>query len=207
MTSLCETVRRKSYNRNSNCKRTIRSQAKLHQKIKRTLRLDLEKWMFLSWDGEEYYREKKNYVLREYPLGQLPVPDTRVSTLDNREGVNQLSNLNRNINILSCLRDQPLSCPALHDSIDCSPPGFSVHGILQTRILEWTAVPPSRGSSRPRDWMHVSCGSCGGRQILYHWTPGKRTHCHICTKLADVSQSLMLLCLTCTQMTLTMLYR
>ena len=34
---------------------------------------------------------------------------------------------------------------------DCSPPGFSVHGNLQARILEWAAIPFSRGSSRPRD--------------------------------------------------------
>ena len=37
------------------------------------------------------------------------------------------------------------------DSMDCSPPGFSVHGILQARILKWVAISSSRGSSRPRD--------------------------------------------------------
>jgi len=35
--------------------------------------------------------------------------------------------------------------------VDCSPPGSSVHGILQARILEWVAMPSSRGSSHPRD--------------------------------------------------------
>ena len=40
--------------------------------------------------------------------------------------------------------------------------------ILQPRILEWVAISPSRGSSRPRDWTYVSCASCIGRQILYH---------------------------------------
>ena len=39
------------------------------------------------------------------------------------------------------------SCPILCDSMDCSPPGFSVHGIFQARILEWTAISSSRGSS------------------------------------------------------------
>ena len=39
------------------------------------------------------------------------------------------------------------SCPTLCDPIDCSVPGFSVHGILQVRILEWVAMPFSRGSS------------------------------------------------------------
>ena len=37
------------------------------------------------------------------------------------------------------------------DPMDCSPPGSSVHGILQTRILEWVAMPSSRGSSQLRD--------------------------------------------------------
>ena len=43
------------------------------------------------------------------------------------------------------------SCPTLCDTMDCSPSGSSVHGILQARILEWVAVPFSRGSSQPRD--------------------------------------------------------
>ena len=42
-------------------------------------------------------------------------------------------------------------CPTLCDPTDCSPPGSSVHGILQARILEWVATPFSRGSSLPRD--------------------------------------------------------
>ena len=43
------------------------------------------------------------------------------------------------------------SYPTLCDPIDCSPPGSSVHGIFQARILEWVAMPSSRGSSQPRD--------------------------------------------------------
>ena len=38
-----------------------------------------------------------------------------------------------------------------------NPPGFPVHGILQARILEWVAMPSSRGSSRLRDWTGISC--------------------------------------------------
>ena len=49
------------------------------------------------------------------------------------------------------------SCPTLCDPMDCSPPGSSVHGILQARILEWLAIPFSRGSSQPRDQTQVSC--------------------------------------------------
>ena len=41
--------------------------------------------------------------------------------------------------------------------MDCSPPGSSVHGILQARILEWVAIPFSRASSLPRDWTQISC--------------------------------------------------
>ena len=48
-------------------------------------------------------------------------------------------------------------CPTLSDPMDCSLPGFSALGILQARILEWVAIPFSRGSSRPRDWTQVSC--------------------------------------------------
>ena len=55
------------------------------------------------------------------------------------------------------------------DPVDCSPPGYSVHGILQARILEWVATPSSRGSSWPRDRTHASWISCTGRSILYHW--------------------------------------
>ena len=46
--------------------------------------------------------------------------------------------------------------PTLCDPTDCSPPGSSVHGILQARILEWVAMPSSRGSSQPRDRTQVS---------------------------------------------------
>ena len=42
------------------------------------------------------------------------------------------------------------SCPVLCDPMVCSPPGSSFHGIVQARILEWVAVPSSRGSSRLR---------------------------------------------------------
>ena len=41
------------------------------------------------------------------------------------------------------------SCPTLCNPLDCSPPGSSAHGILQARILEWAAIPSSRGSSDP----------------------------------------------------------
>ena len=56
----------------------------------------------------------------------------------------------------------------LHDPMDCSPPGSSVHGILQARIQEWLATPSSRGSSWLRDGTCISYISCIGRWVLYH---------------------------------------
>ena len=48
-----------------------------------------------------------------------------------------------------------------YDPMDCSPPGSSVHGISQARILEWVVISFSRGSSRPRDQTWVSCSASG----------------------------------------------
>ena len=65
------------------------------------------------------------------------------------------------------------SCPTLWDPMDCRPPGSSVHGIPQARIVEWVAISSSRGSSSPRDRTQVSCISCTDREILYHWATGE----------------------------------
>ena len=54
-------------------------------------------------------------------------------------------------------------CLTFCDPMDCSPPGSSVHGILQARMLEWVAMPSSRGSSCPRDQTQVPCVSFIGR--------------------------------------------
>ena len=56
----------------------------------------------------------------------------------------------------------------LSDPMDGSLPDSSVHGILEARILEWVAMPFSRGSSPPRDQTHISYVSCIGRWVLYH---------------------------------------
>ena len=64
------------------------------------------------------------------------------------------------------------SCPTLCDPIDCSPPGSSVHGILQARILEWVPMPSSRGSSGSGDQTCVSYVSCIGRRVTTSTTWG-----------------------------------
>ena len=54
------------------------------------------------------------------------------------------------------------SRPTLCDPFDCSPPGFSVHGISEAETLEWVAISFSRGSSQPRDYLWVSPALAGG---------------------------------------------
>ena len=58
--------------------------------------------------------------------------------------------------------------------MDCSPPGSSVCGILQARILEWVAISFSRGSSQPRG---RTCIFCTGRWILYQCTAWEAPEC------------------------------
>ena len=59
------------------------------------------------------------------------------------------------------------SCLTLCNPMDCSPPGFSVRGISQARILEWVATLSPRGSPLPRDQTHISYVSCIG-SYLHH---------------------------------------
>ena len=49
------------------------------------------------------------------------------------------------------------SCPIFGDPMDCSPPGSSVHGIFQARILEWVAMSFSRGSSVAKEERETLC--------------------------------------------------
>ena len=60
------------------------------------------------------------------------------------------------------------SCPTLCDPMNCSPPGSSVHGILQAIKLEWVAMLSFTGSSPPRDQTPTSYISWIGRRVLYH---------------------------------------
>ena len=65
-----------------------------------------------------------------------------------------------------CMCSATLSCLTLWDPMDCGPPGSSVHGIFQARILEWLAISFSSGSSWSRNWTRIFCI---GRQILNPW--------------------------------------
>ena len=87
----------------------------------------------------------------------------------------------------------PQLYPTFCNPMDCSPPGSSVHGILQARILEWVAIPFFRGSSQPRDqiWISHTAGRfftnwdikyriklCGSRWILNSFARG-RNHAYL----------------------------
>ena len=88
----------------------------------------------------------------------------------------------------------PQQYPTLYDPIDYSPPGSSVQGILQARVLEWIATLFSGRSSWPRDQTHVSYISCIGRQVLYHQHHlGSRLLC-VSVQFSSVTQSCPTLC-------------
>ena len=88
-----------------------------------------------------------------------------------------------------CVYSVTQLCLNLCDPMDCSPPGSSVCGILQARILEWVAISSSRGSSWPKDRTQVSFVSCtaGGffttesldKPLLASTLGQKDTHCYI----------------------------
>ena len=75
-----------------------------------------------------------------------------------------------------CVKSLQL-CLTLCDTMNCSLPGSSVHGILHARILEWVAMPSSMRSSPPKDLTLVSYVSCIVRQVLYHYATWNAT-CH-----------------------------
>ena len=88
------------------------------------------------------------------------------------EGINNIL-LYNTVNYIQCVC-LVLRCVWL---FDCSLAVYSVHGIFQARILVRVAISYFRGSSWPRDQIHISCI---GRQILYHY-------CHLETQLYSIS--------------------
>ena len=100
-------------------------------------------------------------LLRGRELDHTRISDFQINANFNKNR----SNLHASVRAQSCstLRD-PMVPPR-------SPPGSSVCGIIQARMLEWVAISSSRGSPWPRDHTLVSCGCCIGRWILYHWAP------------------------------------
>ena len=79
---------------------------------------------------------------------------------------NELKKIKLNHCICTCVLTHSIVSDC--DPMDCSPPGSSVCGTFQARILEWVVISYSRGSSWSRGQTHVSYVSCIGRQIGYH---------------------------------------
>ena len=75
-----------------------------------------------------------------------------------------------------CAYSVTQSCLTLCNPVDCSLPGFSIHGILQARILEWVPMPSYRGSSWPRDQTRVSSISCTAGRFFTAHSPGEHRH-------------------------------
>ena len=137
------------------------------------LSVSAESWFNALWLEDDLYQ--LFYHLR--PLSPLSVDRTAVFThpkshpcLPSGEHSGNLPCLSASRLLLQavcvCTCSVARSNPTLCDPMECSPPGSSVHGISQARILERTAFSYSKGSSWPRYWIHVSCI---GKRILYHW--------------------------------------
>ena len=110
----------------------------LLQGIFLTQGLNLHLWCFLYWEA-----------------GSLPLVAPRKPRFHERY-------LYLNYVVVWLLNHVWLFC----DPKNCSPPGSSVHGIYQARILEWVAISFSRGSSQSRDQILISCI---GKQVLHCW--------------------------------------
>ena len=95
------------------------------------------------------------------------------------------------------MKVKSLSRVRLCDPMDCSLPCSSIHGIFQTRVLEWVAISFSRGSSQPRDRTWVSCNV--GRRFTVWATreipkKGNAKECSSSVQFSSVAQSCLTLC-------------
>ena len=93
----------------------------------------------LKLTRKDQFKSDDHYI---YYCGQESLRRNRVAIMVNKRVQNAVKESESEV---------VQSCPTLCDPVDCSLPGFSIHGILQARILEWVTISFSRGSSRPRD--------------------------------------------------------
>ena len=108
------------------------------------------------------------------PMFSFPHPDTSLLLTFCWHELGYLTAAGlENVVQLRGLESESVCCLVMSNSLDpmnCSPPGSSVHEILQARILEWVAMPSSRGSSQPRDGTWVSC-IAGRFHIIWATSP------------------------------------
>ena len=103
----------------------------------------------ISREGSGRVRETE-FVIQTAPL-QRTTTRRKTSSQQHESQEQNLRDKWTKREVDTCVCSVAQSCPTLCDPRDCSPPGSSVHGLLQARILEWVAMPSSRGSSQPRD--------------------------------------------------------
>ena len=110
--------------------------------------------------------QEKHLVFTLPPLFSTPAPSPVLSTSTDMTLIQVPT-----ITFLKNEVKMSLSCVQLCNPMDGSLPGYSVHEILQARILEWVAIPFSRESSKPMDQTWVSC--IAGRFITITGSDGK----------------------------------
>ena len=112
--------------------------------------------------------QEKHLVFTLPPLFSTPAPSPVLSTSTDMTliQVPTITYLKNEVKV-------SLSCVHLCNPMDYSPPGYSVHEILQARILEWVAISFSKESSKPRDQTWVSC--IAGRLITIMGSDGKKS--------------------------------
>ena len=93
--------------------------------------------------------KKKGWAPKNWGLWTVVLEKTLESSLDSKEI--------QPVNPKGRVSEVAQLCPTLCDPVDCSPPGSSIHGIFQARVLGWVAISFSRGSSWPRARTCVSC--------------------------------------------------
>ena len=115
-------------------------------------------WIHWSKDTEwlDGLKDKTQlYTASRRPTSALKI-DTSSEWRDERWYSKQMAAKRKRVNAGVCACSVAMPSPSLCDPMDCSPPGSSVHGISQTRILEWVAISFSGESSRSRVQTHVS---------------------------------------------------
>ena len=96
-------------------------------------------------------------TLKFYNSSACQVLTSCISTNNKYQGGLGHNFLNLRFQVIAAAAESLQSCLTLCNPMDCSLPGSSFHRILQARILEWVAMPSSRGSSQPMDWTRASC--------------------------------------------------
>ena len=113
---------------------------------------------------------------REIKIWDIEIVLNYIHILSDEKTKSEYTHSHTRVCVCVCMCAQ--SCLTFCDSRDSSPPGSSVHGIFQARVLEWVVISYFRRSSQPRDRTHVSCISCIGRWVLYHWATWKNPYTH-----------------------------